>query len=87
MSRYAYTPGQPEKLSLSAAGLLTRQYLGWQKDEPDLLAGCEYLMAATCRPSPAVNWDRSTTTTTPPRCCITWKAPTSTCGTTACAST
>ena len=44
MSRYAYTPGTPEKLSLSAAGLLTRQYLGWGNDEPDLLAGCEYLM-------------------------------------------
>ena len=44
MSRYAYTPGTPEKLSLSAAGLLTRQYLGWKDDEPDLLAGCQYLM-------------------------------------------
>ena len=29
---------------MTAAGLLTRQYLGWRKDEPDLLAGCEYLM-------------------------------------------
>ncbi|MCH5376805.1 MAG: hypothetical protein JJ992_22795, partial [Planctomycetes bacterium] len=29
---------------LTAAGLLTRQYLGWKKDEPDLLAGCRYLM-------------------------------------------
>ncbi len=44
MSRYAYQPGQPEKLSLTAAGLLTRQYLGWKNDEPDLLAGCEFLM-------------------------------------------
>ncbi|NLF67993.1 MAG: terpene cyclase/mutase family protein [Candidatus Anammoximicrobium sp.] len=43
-SRYAYTPGTAEKLSLSAAGLLTRQYLGWKKDEPDLLAGAKYLM-------------------------------------------
>lgn len=43
-SRYGYTPGTPEKLSLSAAGLLTRQYLGWKKDEPDLLAGAQYLM-------------------------------------------
>ncbi len=45
-SRYSYTPGpgQPEKLSMTAAGLLTRQYLGWRNDEPDLLAGCEYLM-------------------------------------------
>jgi len=44
MSRYAYTPGEPERLSLTAAGLLTRQYLGWGRNEPDLLAGCEYLM-------------------------------------------
>ncbi len=43
-SRYGYTPGTPEKLSLSAAGLLTREYLGWKKDEPDLLAGAQYLM-------------------------------------------
>lgn len=43
-SRYAYTPGTPEKLSLTAAGLLTREYLGWKKEEPDLVAGAAYLM-------------------------------------------
>jgi hypothetical protein len=43
-SRYSYMPGQEAKLSLSAAGLLTRQYLGWRKDTPDLEAGCKYLM-------------------------------------------
>jgi hypothetical protein len=48
LSRYAYTPPTPEqpaaeKLTLSAAGLLTRQYLLWKKDTPDLLAGCRYL--------------------------------------------
>jgi hypothetical protein len=43
-SRYAYVPGEEPKLSLTAAGLLTRQYLGWDDDEPDLLAGCSYLM-------------------------------------------
>ena len=43
-SRYAYTPGTPEKLALTAAGLLTREYLGWKRDEPDLLAGAAYLM-------------------------------------------
>jgi len=47
-SRYAYQPptpekDQPEKLTLTAAGLLTRQYLGWDKDNPDLVAGCRYL--------------------------------------------
>ncbi|MCL4201832.1 MAG: terpene cyclase/mutase family protein [Pirellulaceae bacterium] len=45
MSRYAYTPGTPEKLTLTAAGLLTRQYLGWRNDQPDLIAGCQHLMA------------------------------------------
>ncbi len=44
LSRYAYMPGQDEKLSLSAAGLLTQQYLGWPRDEPNLIAGSEYLM-------------------------------------------
>ena len=29
---------------MTAAGLLTRQYLGWPKDHPDLIAGCQYLM-------------------------------------------
>jgi hypothetical protein len=43
-SRYAYEPGTDAKLSLSAAGLLTRQYLGWEKDTSDLVAGCAYLM-------------------------------------------
>lgn len=43
-ARYAYQPGEPERIALSAAGLLTRQYLGWKNTEPDLLAGCEYLM-------------------------------------------
>lgn len=43
-SRYAYTPNTPEKMALSAAGLLTRLYLGWKQDEPDLKAGAEYLM-------------------------------------------
>ena len=36
--------GRRRSSSLSAAGLLTRQYLGWKKDEPDLLAGAQYLM-------------------------------------------
>ncbi|MEQ8791716.1 MAG: terpene cyclase/mutase family protein [Pirellulaceae bacterium] len=43
-SRYAYTPDQQSKLSLSAAGLLTREYLGWKRDNPDLVAGSQYLM-------------------------------------------
>jgi hypothetical protein len=43
-SRYAYLPGAEPRLSLSAAGLLTREYLGWKKDNADLLVGCKYLM-------------------------------------------
>lgn len=43
-SRYSYLPGAEPRLSLSAAGLLTRQYLGWKKDNPDLAAGCAYLI-------------------------------------------
>jgi hypothetical protein len=44
MSRYAYQPGLTEKLTMTAAGLLTRQYLGWNNDRPELISGCEYLM-------------------------------------------
>jgi hypothetical protein len=43
-SQYSYTPAEAAKLSMSAAGLLTRQYLGWDKDEADLNAGCAFLM-------------------------------------------
>ena len=43
-SRYAYQPGREATLTMTAAGLLTRQYLGWNKDHPDLIAGCQYLM-------------------------------------------
>jgi hypothetical protein len=44
LSRYAYQPDSPAKLSLTPAGLLTREYLGWKRDNPHLVAGCEYLM-------------------------------------------
>ena len=46
-SRYTYlptAPERPEKRSLTAAGLLTREYLGWRQDEANLAAGAEYLM-------------------------------------------
>ena len=29
--RYAYKPGQSDTLSMSAEGLLCRQYLGWKQ--------------------------------------------------------
>lgn len=44
MSRYCYMPGGQPTLSLTGAGLLTREYLGWRRDNPDLLVGCKYLM-------------------------------------------
>lgn len=44
MSQYCYMPGGKPTLSLTGAGLLTREYLGWRPDNPDLLAGCKYLM-------------------------------------------
>lgn len=46
-SRYTYDPRtaeRPEKRSLTAAGLLTREYLGWKQDEENLTAGAVYLM-------------------------------------------
>jgi hypothetical protein len=44
MSRYSYEPEGEAKLSLTPAGLLTRQYLGWKQDMPALVAGVKYLM-------------------------------------------
>jgi hypothetical protein len=43
-SRYAYQPDGKPTVTLTAAGLLTRQYLGWPKDTSDLLAGVKYLL-------------------------------------------
>jgi hypothetical protein len=44
LSRYAYEPERDPTLTLTAAGLLTRQYIGWKKDNPDLIAGCKFMM-------------------------------------------
>lgn len=41
---YQYMPGEYTSPALTAAGLLSRQYLGWQPKNADLLSGCEYLM-------------------------------------------
>jgi hypothetical protein len=43
-SRYAYRPTDGATLTLSAEGLLCRQYLGWPRDDPRLAAGVEYLL-------------------------------------------
>ena len=42
-SRYAYTPGSGAKLSMTAEGLLCRQYLGWPQDNSHLLRGVQLL--------------------------------------------
>jgi len=42
-SRYAYTPGSGVKLSMTAEGLLCRQYLGWPQDNSHLLRGVQLL--------------------------------------------
>lgn len=44
-SQYSYLPGEKPRISTTAAGLLTRQYLlKWKKDHPDLVAGCKEIM-------------------------------------------
>jgi hypothetical protein len=44
LSRYGYQKGTPATLPLTAAGLLTREYLGWKADNANLIAGRKYLM-------------------------------------------
>jgi hypothetical protein len=43
-SRYAYRVGDGATLPITAEGLLCRQYLGWPRDDPRLVAGVEYLL-------------------------------------------
>ena len=43
-SRYSYQPGVPETPSMTAEGLLCRQYLGWKHDDPRLGDGTQYLL-------------------------------------------
>lgn len=44
LARYAYLPGQDAKQSMTAAGLLTHQFIGWPPETPDLADGCQYLI-------------------------------------------
>ncbi|HEX2476261.1 MAG TPA: prenyltransferase/squalene oxidase repeat-containing protein [Lacipirellulaceae bacterium] len=44
-SQYAYRPTDGATIPLTAEGLLTRQYLGWQRDDPRLRAGVDHLLA------------------------------------------
>ena len=43
-SFYSYMPGSFAKPALTAEGLLCRQYLGWNRDDPRLVRGVEYLL-------------------------------------------
>ena len=43
-SQYTYTPGQGRRLSMTAEGLLCRQYLGWSHDDQRLVRGADLLV-------------------------------------------
>lgn len=42
-ARYPYQQGGEVKLSMTAEALLCRQYLGWSRDDPRLVAGMEWI--------------------------------------------
>ncbi|MDB4864298.1 terpene cyclase/mutase family protein [Pirellulaceae bacterium] len=42
-SKYAYIPGQSDTLSMTAAGLLSRQYIGWTNDNELLRKGVQLI--------------------------------------------
>jgi len=42
--RYAYQPGTVASRAMTAEGLLCRQYLGWKREDPRLLAGTDFLL-------------------------------------------
>lgn len=44
-SKYAYMPGQDYCLSMTAEGLLCREYLGWKHNDERLRSGVNYLLA------------------------------------------
>lgn len=41
---YAYTPGRPPSPAMTAEGLLCRQYLGWQRNDPAMVLGVSTLV-------------------------------------------
>jgi hypothetical protein len=43
-AQYSYVPGQGKKLSMTAEGLLCRQYLGWPQNDNRLQRGSEVLL-------------------------------------------
>ncbi len=44
-AKYGYTPGQGKRLSMTAEGLLCRQYLGWPRTDARLRRGIDELLA------------------------------------------
>ena len=42
-SRYKYESGKQPSVTMTAEGLLCRQYLGWARDDPRLTRGAEYI--------------------------------------------
>lgn len=44
-SKYSYMPGQDSRLTMTAEGLLCRQYLGWKHKDERLRSGVNYLLA------------------------------------------
>lgn len=44
-TKYAYMPGQDYRLSMTAEGLLCREYLGWKHNDERLRSGINYLLA------------------------------------------
>ncbi|MCA9117488.1 MAG: terpene cyclase/mutase family protein, partial [Planctomycetaceae bacterium] len=52
-SRYKYMPNDPADrvtASMTAEGLLCRQYLGWSRENPQLLDGVEWLLSSELQP-------------------------------------
>jgi hypothetical protein len=43
-SRYSYRPGRPPTVVMTAEALLCRQYLGWERDDPRLVAGVNHIL-------------------------------------------
>lgn len=50
-SRYAYVSGAAPTSTMTAEGLLCRQYLGWSQTDPRMIAGVEYLLQPENVPS------------------------------------
>jgi hypothetical protein len=46
-SLYSYKPGMEQTLTMTAEGLLCRQYLGWKHDDERMRRGIDYLLANT----------------------------------------